>query len=301
MSLPLSLSPEVAAALAAGDPVVALESTIISHGLPRPRNLEAARDFEAILRDRSVTPATIAVIDGVLKVGLTDEELRRIAEEDIVKVSVRDLPIVVARGGSGATTVAATSFIAALGGVRVFATGGLGGVHRGASETYDESADLTVLAEVPVTVVSAGVKSILDIAATLERLETLSVTVVGYGTDEFPSFWLTTSGEPLDWSVPDGAAVAEIMAANDALGRRTGILVANPLPAERQLDPAVHDAALAQALGEAAGMTGKDVTPFLLQRIVEITGGTSLEVNLEIAANNIRVAADIAQAWATRA
>ena len=301
MSLPLSLSPEVAAALAAGDPVVALESTIISHGLPRPRNLEAARDFEAILRDRSVTPATTAVIDGVLKVGLTDEELRRIAEEDIVKVSVRDLPIVVARGGSGATTVAATSFIAALGGVRVFATGGLGGVHRGASETYDESADLTVLAEVPVTVVSAGVKSILDIAATLERLETLSVTVVGYGTDEFPSFWLTTSGEPLDWSVPDGAAVAEIMAANDALGRRTGILVANPLPAERQLDPAVHDAALAQALGEAAGMTGKDVTPFLLQRIVEITGGTSLEVNLEIAANNIRVAADIAQAWATRA
>ncbi len=241
------------------------------------------------------------MLDGVLKVGLTDDELRRIAEEDVVKVSVRDLPVVVARGGSGATTVAATSFIAALGGVRVFATGGLGGVHRGASETYDESADLTVLAEVPVTVVSAGVKSILDIAATLERLETLSVTVVGYGTDEFPSFWLTSSGEPLDWSVPDGAAVAEVMAANDALGRRTGILVANPLPVERQLDPAVHDAALAQALGEAEGMTGKDVTPFLLQRIVEITGGTSLEVNLEIAANNIRVAADIARAWASRA
>ncbi len=300
MTLPLTLSPDVAAALDAGDPVVALESTIISHGLPRPRNLSAARDFETILRDRGVTPATIAVLDGVLKVGLTDDELRRIAEEDIVKVSVRDLPVVVARGGSGATTVAATSFIAALGGVRVFATGGLGGVHRGASETFDESADLTVLAEVPVTVVSAGVKSILDIAATLERLETLSVTVVGYGTDEFPSFWLTSSGEPLDWSVPDGAAVAEVMAANDALGRRTGILVANPLPAERQLDPAVHDAALAQALGEAEGMTGKDVTPFLLQRIVEITGGTSLEVNLEIAAHNIRVAADIARAWASR-
>jgi len=248
-----------------------------------------------------VTPATIAVLDGVLKVGLADDELRRIAEEDIVKVSVRDLPIVVARGAAGATTVAATSFIAALAGVRVFATGGLGGVHRGASQSYDESADLTVLAEVPVTVVSAGVKSILDIAATLERLETLSVTVVGYGTDEFPSFWLTSSGQPLDWSVADGAAVAEIMAANDALGRRTGILVANPLPPERQLDPAVHDAALTQALGEAEGMTGKDVTPFLLQRMVEITGGTSLEVNLEIAANNIRVAADIAQAWATRA
>ena len=300
MALPLTLSPDVTAAIAAGDPVVALESTIISHGLPRPRNLTAARDFEMILRDRGVTPATIAVLDGVLKVGLTDDELRRIADEDIVKVSVRDLPIVVARGGSGATTVAATSFIAALGGVRVFATGGLGGVHRGASETYDESADLTVLAEVPVTVVSAGVKSILDIPATLERLETLSVTVVGYGTDEFPSFWLTSSGEPLDWSVPDGAAVAEVMAANDALGRRTGILVANPLPPERQLDPAVHDAALTQALAEARGMTGKDVTPFLLQRIVDITGGSSLEVNLEIAANNIRVAADIAQAWAVR-
>ncbi len=300
MTLPLTLSPDVADALDAGRPVVALESTIISHGLPRPRNLEAARDFEAILRERGVTPATIAVLDGVLKVGLADDELRRIAEEDIVKLSVRDLPVVVARGGSGATTVAATSFIAALGGVRVFATGGLGGVHRGASATYDESADLTILAEVPVTVVSAGVKSILDIPATLERLETLSVTVVGLGTDQFPSFWLTSSGETLDWSVPDGAAVAEVMAANDALGRRTGILVANPLPVDRQLDPDVHDAALAQALAEADGLSGKEVTPFLLQRIVEITGGSSLEVNLEIAANNIRVAADIATAWAAR-
>lgn len=300
-ALPLSLSPDVSAALDAGRPVVALESTIISHGLPRPRNLTAAREFEQVLRDRGVTPATIAVLDGVLKVGLTDEELVRVAEEDIVKLSVRDLPVVVARGGSGATTVAATSFVAALGGVRVFATGGLGGVHRGAHETFDESADLTVLAEVPVTVVSAGVKSILDIPATLERLETLSVTVVGYGTDEFPSFWLTTSGERLDWSVPDGAAVAEVMAANDALGRRTGILVANPLPVDEQLDPAVHDAALAQALGEAEGLSGKEVTPFLLQRIVEITGGTSLEVNLEIARNNIRVAAEIATAWSSRA
>jgi pseudouridine-5'-phosphate glycosidase len=296
--LPLSVSPDVAAALHEGRPVVALESTIISHGLPRPRNLAAARDFEQILRDRGVTPATIAVLDGVLKVGLTDEELVRVAEEDIVKLSVRDLPVVVARGGSGATTVAATSFVAALGGVRVFATGGLGGVHRGAHETFDESADLTVLAGVPVTVVSAGVKSILDIPATLERLETLSVTVVGYGTDEFPSFWLTSSGERLDWSVPDGAAVADVMAANDALGRRTGILVANPLPPGKQLDPNVHDAALAQALGEAEGLSGKEVTPFLLQRIVEITGGASLEVNLEIAANNIRVAAEIATAWA---
>jgi pseudouridine-5'-phosphate glycosidase len=300
MSLPLSVSPDVASALEAGEPVVALESTIISHGLPRPRNLEAARDFEEILRGRGVTPATVAVLDGVLKVGLTDGELRRVAEEDIVKVSVRDLPVVVARGGSGATTVAGTAFVASLAGVRVFATGGLGGVHRGALATFDESADLGVLAQVPITVVSAGVKSILDIPATLERLETLSVTVVGYGTDEFPSFWLTTSGERLDWSVSDGAAVAEVMAANDALGRRSAILVANPLPPERQLDPAVHDAALEQALAEAAGLSGKDVTPFLLQRIVEITAGTSLEVNLEIAANNIRVAADIALAWVAR-
>jgi pseudouridine-5'-phosphate glycosidase len=300
MSLPLSVSPDVARALESGEPVVALESTIISHGLPRPRNLEAARDFEEILRGRGVAPATVAVLDGVLKVGLTDGELRRVAEEDIVKVSVRDLPVVVARGGSGATTVAGTAFVASLAGVRVFATGGLGGVHRGASATFDESADLGVLAQVPITVVSAGVKSILDIPATLERLETLSVTVVGYGTDEFPSFWLTTSGERLDWSVSDGVAVAEVMAANDALGRRSAILVANPLPPERQLDPAVHDAALEQALAEAAGLSGKDVTPFLLQRIVEITAGTSLEVNLEIAANNIRVAADIALAWVAR-
>ncbi len=300
MSLPLSVSPDVARALGAGDPVVALESTIISHGLPRPRNLEAARGFEEILRERDVTPATVAVLDGMLKVGLTDDELRRVAEEDIVKVSVRDLPVVVARGGCGATTVAGTAFIASVAGVRVFATGGLGGVHRGAATTFDESADLPVLAQVPITVVSAGVKSILDIPATLERLETLSVTVVGYRTDEFPSFWLTTSGEPLDWSVPDGAAVADVMAANDALGRRSAVLVANPLPPERQLDPSVHDAALAQALSEAEGLTGKEVTPFLLQRIVEITGGTSREVNLEIAANNIRVAADIARAWAAR-
>ncbi len=301
MSLPLSVSPDVAEALGAGDPVVALESTIISHGLPRPRNLDAARDFEEILRERQVTPATVAVLDGSLRVGLTDDELRRVAEEDVVKVSVRDLPVVVARGRSGATTVAGTAFIASLAGVRVFATGGLGGVHRGAATTFDESADLPVLAQVPITVVSAGVKSILDIPATLERLETLSVTVVGYGTTEFPSFWLTTSGEQLDWSVPDGPAVAEVMAANDALGRRSAVLVANPLPPERQLDPGVHDAALAQALAEAEGLTGKEVTPFLLQRIVEITGGTSLEVNLEIAANNIRVAADIARAWAARA
>ncbi len=209
MTLPLDISPAVQAALDEGWPVVALESTIISHGLPRPDNLEAARAFEAILTGMGVVPATIAVLDGQLKAGLTDEELVRIAGEDIPKLSVRDLPIVLARGGSGATTVAATSYIANLAGIRVFATGGLGGVHRGASETFDESADLTVLSEVPITVVSAGVKSILDIPATLERLESLSVIVLGYGTDMFPSFWLTDSGEQLDWSVADASGVAD--------------------------------------------------------------------------------------------
>ncbi len=302
MTIPLALSPAVKDALVAGTPVVALESTIISHGLPRPDNLEAARSFEAILTGMGVVPATIAVLDGELKAGLTDEELVRIAAEDIPKLSVRDLPIALARNGSGATTVAATSYIANLAGIRVFATGGLGGVHRGASETFDESADLTVLSEVPITVVSAGVKSILDIPATLERLESLSVIVLGYGTDMFPSFWLTDSGFELDWSVPDAAAVADVMVSRDALGQRAGILVANPLPVAEQLDPAVHDRALADALrmADEQGLTGKDVTPFLLLTIVGLTGGESLAVNLKIAENNIRVAGEIALSWSGR-
>ncbi len=297
--LPLSTSPEVAEALAAGRPVVALESTIISHGLPRPDNLVAAKEFEAIVRDAGAVPATIAVLDGELKAGLTGAELERIANEDIPKLSVRDLPVVLAQGGSGATTVAATSYIADKAGIRVFATGGLGGVHRGASASFDESADLTVLGDVPITVVSAGVKSILDIGATLERLETLGVVVLGFRTEEFPSFWLTSSGHRLDWRVEDAFAVAAVMSSRDALGQPAGIVVANPLPIEKQLDPTVHDAALAQALGEAEqqGLSGKDVTPFLLQRIVEITGGESLRVNLDIARNNIEVATRIAKAW----
>lgn len=297
--LPLSTSPEVAEALASGQPVVALESTIISHGLPRPDNLVAAQDFEAIVRDAGAVPATIAVLDGELKAGLTGAELERIAGEDIPKLSVRDLPVVLAQGASGATTVAATSYIADKAGIRVFATGGLGGVHRGASASFDESADLTVLGDVPITVVSAGVKSILDIGATLERLETLGVVVLGFRTEEFPSFWLTSSGHRLDWRVEDAFAVAAVMSSRDALGQPAGIVVANPLPIEKQLDPTVHDAALAQALGEAEqqGLSGKDVTPFLLQRIVEITGGESLRVNLDIARNNIEVATRIAKAW----
>lgn len=300
--LPLDVAPEVADALSAGRPVVALESTIISHGLPRPDNLAAAHRFEQLLRDVGVVPATIAVLDGRLKAGLDADDLQRIADEDIAKLSVRDLPIAIGRGVSGATTVAATSFIADLAGVRVFATGGLGGVHRGAQETFDESADLSVLAEVPITVVSAGVKSILDIGATLERLETLSVPVVGYRTPEFPSFWLSSSGHPLDWSVDGPDEVAAVMAARDDLGQRAGIVVANPLPVADQLDPAVHDTALEEALRRAdqQGLAGKDVTPFLLQTIVDLTGGESLAVNLKIAENNIRVAAEIATSWARR-
>ncbi|HEU0205961.1 MAG TPA: pseudouridine-5'-phosphate glycosidase [Pseudolysinimonas sp.] len=294
-----TVSSEVADAQRAGRPIVALESTIISHGLPRPRNLAAAVEFESMLRDRGVTPATIAVLDGVPQIGLDADGVRRIAEDDLAKASVRDLPILAARGVSGATTVAATAHLASLAGIRVFATGGLGGVHRGAAETFDESADLPTLAVTPITVVSAGVKSVLDIAATLERLETLSVPVVGYGTRQFPAFWLRDSGHELDWSVDSAVEVAAIMAARDDLGSRSGLLVANPIPAEQQWDPAEHDRVLATAFAaaEKAGVHGKAVTPFLLGFIVDASGGRSLEVNLDLARNNIRVAADIAAAW----
>jgi pseudouridine-5'-phosphate glycosidase len=294
------LTPEVDAALAAGRPVVALESTIISHGLPRPRNHEAALEFEQILREHDVVPATIAVLDGVPRIGLDAEGVRRIADEDLAKASVRDLPVLAALGLSGATTVAATARLAARAGNRVFATGGLGGVHRGASSTFDESADLTTLAENAITVVSAGVKSVLDIPATLERLETLSVPVVGFGTREFPAFWLRESGFQLDWAVEGAAEVAGIMRARDELGARQGIVVANPIPLDRQWDPAEHDRVLGEAFAAAdvAGVRGKAVTPFLLGYIVDASGGRSLEVNLDLARNNVRVAAEIATAWA---
>ena len=299
MPVPFTVSAEVADALAANRPVVALESTIISHGLPRPRNHEAAIEFETILRDAGVTPATIAILDGVPQIGLDAEGVRRIAEEELAKASVRDIPIIAATGASAATTVAATSHLAALAGVRVFATGGLGGVHRGASDTFDESADLSTLAVTPITVVSAGVKSVLDIAATLERLETLSVPVVGYGTRIFPSFWLRESAFTLDWSVDTAAEVAAIMRSQDQLGHGQGIVVANPIPLEQQWDPAEHDRVLTEALALAdeAGVTGKAVTPFLLLKIVELSGGRSLEVNLDLARNNVRVAGEIATAW----
>lgn len=299
MGTALHLSNAVSSALEEGRPVVALESTIISHGLPRPRNHEAAKEFEQILLDAGVTPATIAVLDGVPQIGLDADGVRRIAEEDLAKASVRDLPILAARGASGATTVAATAHLAALAGVRVFATGGLGGVHRGASETFDESADLSTLAVTPITVVSAGVKSVLDISATLERLETLSVPVIGYGTTAFPSFWLRESGFTLDWAVDSAAAVARVMKSQDELGHGQGIVVANPIPADQQWVPAEHDRVLDEAFAAAAaaGVRGKAVTPFLLGFIVQASGGRSLEVNLDLARNNVRVAAEIAKEW----
>ncbi|MBC7589467.1 MAG: pseudouridine-5'-phosphate glycosidase [Salinibacterium sp.] len=300
MPTPFLLSAEVADAIATNRPVVALESTIISHGLPRPRNHEAAIEFETILRDAGVTPATIAVLDGIARIGLDAEGVRRISEEELAKASVRDLPIIAAAKLSAATTVAATSHLASLAGIRVFATGGLGGVHRGASDSFDESADLSTLAVTPVTVVSAGVKSVLDIAATLERLETLSVPVIGFGTSIFPSFWLRESNFTLEWSVDDAAEVAEIMLAQDQLGHGQGIVVANPIPLDQQWDPTEHDSVLTEALALAdeAGITGKAVTPFLLLKIVELSGGRSLEVNLDLARNNVRVAGQIATAWA---
>ncbi len=299
MTTPFLVSDAVADALANHRPVVALESTIISHGLPRPRNHEAALEFEQILLDAGVTPATVAVLDGVPRIGLDADGVRRIAEEDLAKASVRDLPILAAAGASGATTVAATAHLAAKAGVRVFATGGLGGVHRGASSTFDESADLSTLAVTPITVVSAGVKSVLDIAATLERLETLSVPVVGYQTTTFPSFWLTESAFTLDWSVDSAAQIAKIMQSQDELGHGQGIVVANPIPREQQWDPTEHDRVLTAALEAAdlAGMHGKAVTPFLLGWIVNASEGRSLEVNLDLARNNVRLAAEIATEW----
>jgi pseudouridine-5'-phosphate glycosidase len=299
----VQVSPQVSAALAAGDPVVALESTIISHGLPRPANHAAAQEFEKTLHDAGVTAATIALVDGVPKIGLAPDDLDRIAnDESVIKVSSRDIGIAMAKKATGGTTVAATSVLAARAGIRVFATGGLGGVHRGAAETFDESADLTVLSRTPITVVSAGVKSILDIPATLERLETLSVAVVGYRTSRFPAFWLSDSGCDLDWQADSAEEIAGIMAARQAFGEQSALLIANPLPAALQLDPGVLDDALEQALAVAAeqGVRGKAVSPFLLDRIQQVTGGASVAVNLQIARGNIALAGQIAQAWAKR-
>ena len=297
----INIHPEVAAAISEGAAVVALESTIISHGLPRPQNLLAARAFEELLRAQNVVPATIAVINGTPTVGLSDDELELIANEDIPKASVRDLAILSAKGMSGATTVAATAHLAARAGVKVFATGGLGGVHRGASESFDESADLSTLASAPVVVVSAGVKSVLDIGATLERLETLSIPVIGYKTNVFPAFWLPASEYSLDWRVEGPEEVAAVFSASRMQGSSAAVVVANPVPESEAWDKSEHDAVLAKAFAaaEQQGVRGKEVTPFLLQYIVEESRGRSLEVNLSLARNNVSVAGEIARALAS--
>jgi pseudouridine-5'-phosphate glycosidase len=296
----LIVLPEVAEALAAGRPVVALESTIISHGLPRPDNLRVAREIEQAVRRGGAVPATIALVDGQARVGLDDAALERIASsDDVVKVSTRDLAVVAARAGTGATTVAATSHLAAAAGIRVFATGGLGGVHRDARRTWDESADLEGLAGTDITVVCAGVKSILDVAATLERLETLGVTVLGYGTTAFPGFYLTDSGHSLDWRVESPDEVAAVMSARRDLGTAgSGVVVANPLPVDEQLDPALHERLLHDGLAaaEANGVRGKEVTPFLLEFFHRESKGASLEANIRIVLHNAELAARIAVA-----
>jgi pseudouridylate synthase len=296
------LSAEVAEALDRGAAVVALESTIIAHGLPRPRNLEVARALEAEVRAAGAVPATIAVLDGVAHVGLDDEGIERIANADMAKLSVRDLPLAAARRADGATTVASSAHLAARAGIRVFATGGLGGVHRQARESWDESADLLTLARTPITVVAAGVKSILDVGATLERLETLGVIVAGWRTSRFPGFYLTDSGFDLDWRVDRAEEVAEAMAQADALGVDAALLVANPIDPAEQIEPAEHERVLADGLerARAAGVTGKAVTPFLLDYLHRATGGRSLDVNIAIARGNAAVAGAIAAAWAAR-
>ncbi|MGX1514594.1 pseudouridine-5'-phosphate glycosidase [Streptomyces collinus] len=297
----LVVSEEVREAMDARRPVVALESTIIAHGLPRPRNLLVARELEEAVRREGAIPATIAVLDGRPHVGLDKEQLERVANEDgIRKLGHRDLPLAVASGASGATTVSATALLAALAGVRVFATGGLGGVHREWTVTQDESADLGLLARTRITVVCAGVKSILDVPATLQRLETLGVAVAGYGTDRFPGFYLSDSGHPVDWRLDAPEQVAAVMRAQDALdGPRSALVVANPVPEEEQLDPVLHARVLAEALEacETEGVTGQAVTPFLLERLVRLTDGASLNANLAAVRGNVRLAARIAAAW----
>ncbi|WP_419994018.1 pseudouridine-5'-phosphate glycosidase [Streptomyces boninensis] len=301
----MRLTDEVREALAGGTPVVALESTIIAHGLPRPRNAEVAAELESLVRAADAVPATIAVLDGEPRVGLTKAELDRVAYDDgIRKLGTRDLAPAAALGASGATTVSATAFLAARAGIRVFATGGLGGVHRDWVSVQDESADLGLLARTRIAVVCAGVKSILDVPATLQRLETLGVAVVGYGTAEFPGFYLRTSGEPVDWTVSTPAEAAAVIDAQDALdGPPSALIVANPVAEAEQLDPALHDRVLAGALAaaEREGVTGQAVTPYLLAYLTEHTAGASLEANLAAVRGNVRLAGEIAAAHCARA
>jgi pseudouridine-5'-phosphate glycosidase len=297
----IRIADEVAAALADGRPVVALESTIIAHGLPRPDNLRIAGEIEDTVRAQGAVPATIAVLGGEVRVGLDAGALEEIASrDDVLKLGVRDLGPALVRGAPGATTVASTATIAARAGISAFATGGLGGVHRGAAETFDESADLLALADAPVVVVCAGVKSILDVGATLERLETLSVPVLGFGTDRMPGFYLTDSGHAVPWRVDDPGEVAEIQRARRELGLRQAVVVANPLPADEAMDPVLHDRVLIDALtaAEEQGIAGKDATPFVLGRFHAGTAGESLRVNVALVLRNAALAARIAAALA---
>ncbi len=292
------VSPEVADALATGRPVVALESTLLAHGLPRPDNRKAADEVEDAVRRGGAVPATIAVLDGVAHIGLEPEQVDRVCgDPGLAKLGIRDLPVAAARGLSGATTVSGTALLAARAGIEVFATGGLGGVHRQSAETFDESADLGALARTSIVVVCAGVKSILDVPATLERLESLSVTVVGYRTTAFPGFYVADSGSPLDWSVDDPAQAAAVFAARRDLAPGA-VVVANPLPADEQLDPELHDRVIADALAAAgaAGIRGKAVTPFVLDHLHRASAAATLAVNVRLVVRNAELAGRIAAA-----
>ena len=300
----LSVSPEVKKALAAGKPVVALESTIITHGMPYPQNLEMANKVEAIVREHGATPATIAIMDGRFCVGVSGEDLERLALEGhkAAKASRRDVAALLVKGEMAGTTVATTMQIAALAGIQVFATGGIGGVHRGAEDTFDISADLEELSRTPVAVICAGAKSILDIGKTLEVLETNGVPVIGYGTDDFPAFWAPVSGHKVDHRMDDVADIARVIALQGELGMG-GVLVANPIPAADALDAKAIEARIAEAIAgaEAEGVSRKALTPFLLKRIFELTDGKSLVANIALVENNAKVAAQIAVALAARA
>ena len=298
MKSAIKYSTEVSAAIAARTPIVALESTIISHGLPRPSNLLVAQECESIIRARGAVPATIALLDGVVHIGLEASELDAIANrDDISKASSRDLAIIIAQGKSAATTVAATAHIAAIAGIKVFATGGLGGVHRGANESFDESADLTALSQLDMTVVCAGVKSILDVHATLERLETLAIGIVGYKTNRFPGFYLTDSGFEIEHRVDSAQEIAAIIHARSQVATSNhALIVTNPV--EKQMDKVRHDEILATGMANAArdGIEGKYVTPYLLEHFHTASKGESLAINTEIIKSNCALAADIAMA-----
>ena len=294
----LDISPEVKQALAEGKPVVALESTIISHGMPYPKNVETAMLVEKTIRDNGAVPATIAIIGGRLKAGLSADEIEYLGKSGrkVAKVSRRDMAAIVARGADGATTVTTTMIIAHMAGISVFATGGIGGVHRGAETTMDISADLEELGSTPVMVVCAGAKSILDLGLTLEYLETKGVPVIGYGTDELPAFYTRSSGFGVDYRVDTPAQLAAMFKAQQELGMKGGMLVTNPIPEQYAMDKAVIDAAIEQAVAESKeqGIHGKETTPFLLARVVELTGGDSLESNIQLVLNNAIVASKTA-------